>query len=158
MDNKTTGFIIIGVAVLLAIVLVSFTAQLNELLHAECVTPEGFCPHEGSLPPQSYIGFTIVLILGIFGLYLVITGRSMQKISLKEKENIQKAMNSLSGDDKTVYEAIVQEGGTIFQSELMEKTGMSKVTISRVLDGLEGKGLIERRRRGMANVIILKHS
>jgi len=157
MDNKTAGFVIIGVAVLLAIIIGSFTIQLNELLHTECVTPEGFCPHEGYLPSQSYIGFTIVLVLGIFGLYLVVTGRNIQKINLREKENIQKTINSLSGDEKKIYEAIVQAGGTLFQSEIMEKTEMSKVKVSRVLDRLEGKGLIERRRRGMTNTVILKH-
>ncbi len=46
--------------------------------------------------------------------------------------------------------------GIITQSELVEKTGLSKASVSRALDLLESKGLVERRRRGMGNVVLLK--
>jgi uncharacterized membrane protein len=44
----------------------------------------------------------------------------------------------------------------MFQSDLVEGTGMQKVKITRLLDRLEGLKLIERKRRGMTNVVILK--
>ena len=37
-------------------------------------------------------------------------------------------------------------------------TGFGKVKITRVIDRLEGKNLIERRRRGMTNVVVFKGS
>jgi uncharacterized membrane protein len=46
----------------------------------------------------------------------------------------------------------------LFQAELIEKTDFNKVKVSRILDKLEGKGLIERRRRGMTNLVLLKHA
>jgi len=45
----------------------------------------------------------------------------------------------------------------MFQSELVDENGYTKVKVTRILDKLEGRGLIERRRRGMTNVVILKH-
>jgi uncharacterized membrane protein len=33
---------------------------------------------------------------------------------------------------------------------------MTKVKVSRILDSLETKNLLERRRRGMSNVVVLK--
>ncbi len=44
----------------------------------------------------------------------------------------------------------------INQSELAEKTGLSRSDISRALYLLESKGLIERKRLGMGNVVLLK--
>lgn len=58
---------------------------------------------------------------------------------------------------KTIFECIIDSNGTIFQSALTEKTSYNKVKISRILDKLEGRGLIERRRHGMTNVVIIKH-
>jgi uncharacterized membrane protein len=45
----------------------------------------------------------------------------------------------------------------MFQSTLMEKLGIGKVGITRLLDKLEAKQLIERKRRGMNNIVVLKN-
>jgi len=66
-------------------------------------------------------------------------------------------MNNLSNDEKLVLEKIIEAQGIIFQSALVEKTKFSKSKISRILNKLEAKGLIERKRHGMTNVVILKH-
>ncbi|HYC19729.1 MAG TPA: MarR family transcriptional regulator [Candidatus Bathyarchaeia archaeon] len=62
---------------------------------------------------------------------------------------------TLKDDEQTLFKAIIDEG-IVHQSELVEKTGLPKSNVSRALYGLESKGLIERRRRGMGNVILLK--
>ena len=46
--------------------------------------------------------------------------------------------------------------GSVYQSDIMKKTGFSKVKVSRVLDKLEQKGLLERKRRGMTNLVVAK--
>ena len=50
----------------------------------------------------------------------------------------------------------IVKAGIIEQSELPEKTGISKSNVSRALDLLESRGLIEKRRRGIGNVVLLK--
>jgi uncharacterized membrane protein len=62
---------------------------------------------------------------------------------------------TLKDDEQTLFKAIIEEG-IVHQSELVEKTGLPKSNVSRALYGLESRGLIERRRRGMGNVILLK--
>jgi len=42
------------------------------------------------------------------------------------------------------------------ESDLVEKSGLSKVRITRILDKLEARGVLERRRRGMTNAVVLK--
>jgi uncharacterized membrane protein len=77
----------------------------------------------------------------------------MKKIS---KESYEEILRGLSSDERIVLENVIEAEGAIFQSELIEKTKFSKAKVTRILDKLEGKGLVERRRRGMSNVIILK--
>ena len=62
---------------------------------------------------------------------------------------------TLKNDEQKVYKAIIDEG-IINQSELVNRTGLSKSNVSRALYGLESRGLVERRRRGMGNVVLLK--
>ena len=58
--------------------------------------------------------------------------------------------------EKEVISILEKENGTIFQADLMEKLGAGKVGLTRLLDKLEAKQLIERKRRGMNNVVVLK--
>jgi uncharacterized membrane protein len=53
------------------------------------------------------------------------------------------------------YKALIDDG-IINQSELADRTGLSKSNVSRALYGLESRGLVERRRQGMGNVVLLK--
>jgi uncharacterized membrane protein len=63
---------------------------------------------------------------------------------------------SLKEDQQTVYRIILDEDGMMAQSDIVEKTGLSKSNVSRTLDVLESMGLVEKRRRGMGNLIMLK--
>ncbi|MBS3065392.1 MAG: MarR family transcriptional regulator, partial [DPANN group archaeon] len=57
--------------------------------------------------------------------------------------------------EKQVLE-LIQDSRTIFQADLIEKTGFGKAKITRILDRLEGRDFIERKRRGMTNVVVVK--
>lgn len=63
---------------------------------------------------------------------------------------------TLRDDEMKVYQAVLDAGGLMNQGELVEKSRLPKATVSRALDLLESRGLVERRRRGMSNVILLK--
>ncbi len=79
---------------------------------------------------------------------------SKQKIGVDAAK--KRKIKTLPDDEKTLYREVEKSRGAIFQSELVEKTKLSKVKVSRLLDKLEGRGLIERRRRGMTNLVIIK--
>ncbi|WP_128476622.1 helix-turn-helix transcriptional regulator [Halorussus pelagicus] len=61
----------------------------------------------------------------------------------------------LANNEREVYEAVLEAEGVRPQSEIVEQTEFSKATVSRTLDNLESKNLVERKRRGMGNVIVL---
>lgn len=122
----------------------------GECVHAETAT----CPYEqlNKLSVPKYLGLFADIGLFIFGLALFLKKTPEEKAFKKAR----KAAKALGGDESRVFDLVTQSGGMIFQNELVEKMGVSKVKITRILDKLEAKGLIERRRRGMTNVIVLK--
>jgi len=65
-------------------------------------------------------------------------------------------LNKLEGNEKQIFEEIISHEGKVLQSELVEKSSLSKASVSRILDSLESKGLIVRQRHGMKNIILLK--
>lgn len=153
MDNRQLGTVIILVTIAMFFVLVSFTIELNRYLHSFCIAPDGTCPHAGNLPFQSYMGFSLVLILGITGMYVFRKKGETETTKVREWDS---TIKTLEGDERMVFEIVKSEGGVMFQSDLIEKTGFSKVKVSRILDKLQARGLLERKRRGMTNAVVLK--
>jgi hypothetical protein len=161
LNNKIIGGGIIFLSLCFLIILIIFKIQSNDLIglqmqntQGSCLNPEGECLHEKSEIPF-YIGLILIILQFFFGFYVLIEKQGgNKKFSKKHYEN---EIKILSKDEKNVFEKIIESDGTIFQSELVEKTEFNKVKVTRILDMLEGKNLIERKRRGMTNVIILKH-
>ncbi|MEM7816226.1 MAG: MarR family transcriptional regulator, partial [Candidatus Aenigmatarchaeota archaeon] len=129
----------------------------NQYIHSGCIHPEGeTCPMASNLPVQSYAGFTLDFLIAGFGIFLVYKSRQSKKFVLTKRENIEKTLKELDGDEKKIYELISNSDGVIFQSDIVEKTQFSKVKVTRILDRMEHRGLVERRRRGMSNIVLLK--
>ena len=99
-------------------------------------------------------------ILGVSGTYLLLfdsVEKPAGELLLEERKRRWKEIAKiLREDERKIYQAIIEADGIIEQSELPEKTGLSKASVSRALDLLESKGLVERRRRGMGNIVLLK--
>ncbi len=100
------------------------------------------------------------VILGVSGTYLLFfdsVEKPAGELVLEErKKRWKETAKTLKEDEQKIYQTIIEAGGIIEQSELPEKTGISKASVSRALDLLESKGLVERRRRGMGNIVLLK--
>jgi len=137
--------------------MVSLTNQLNGYIHASCTHPEGeVCPMASELPIQSYAGFSLDFVIGGFGVFLVLKSRQIQRFQSEKKHDFEKTLKELDGDEKKVYELISGSDGVVFQSDIVEKTGFPKVKVTRLLDRMEHRGLVERRRRGMSNIVLIK--
>jgi len=163
MKMNKTRLISTGIISLSLILFILFFMLTDEIMKAQAIEcqqvcgvsmPEE-CPHTQSIPPVSYIGFTISFLILLAGIYLWVNS---EKAIGRENKIPKTVMKSLSKDEKKVFEIIVNSGGAVFQSELIEKTGFSKAKVSRILDKLEVKNLVERRRRGMTNIVIVKRS
>lgn len=64
--------------------------------------------------------------------------------------------DELRNGEKEIYEVILKSDGVVEQSTIVEETDLSKSHVSRKLDVLESRDLVERKRRGMGNVVVLK--
>ena len=74
-----------------------------------------------------------------------------------ELGNWDQLIEGLTGEDeRKIVRIIADEGGTLFQSQLVERSGFSKSKVSIVLDRLEARGILVRRRHGMSNAVVLK--
>jgi uncharacterized membrane protein len=61
----------------------------------------------------------------------------------------------LANNEREIYETLMDADGVLPQSDVVDRTDLSKATVSRELDSLETKNLLERKRRGMGNVVLL---
>lgn len=167
MKNRIAGILVIGIAVLIGFVTLSFNRALTTIVTTAC--SHGFsCPMWGTINFQTNVSIGIIIFVVAIGLYLIFFGKEekvvtkiktiKQQIGPKKitKENYKNVMKDLGKDEKMVFEKIIESQGTLFQSELVDKTKFNKVKVTRILDKLEGRGLIERRRRGTTNVVLLK--
>ena len=156
ISGKQIGIIIIIFSLILLALMISITEQLNQSIHSECVCGPGVCPMTSNLPIQSYIGFTAVIILAGFGAFLILNTRRIEAIQTGIRREFENVIKTLTNEEREIYESIKNADGVLFQGDLVEKSGFSKVKITRILDRLEAKKLIERRRRGMTNLVLAK--
>ena len=95
---------------------------------------------------------------GLSAMYLLLhDGTGSVEPPYKQKiARYEAILPTLKEDEQKVFRAVLESDGMVPQSELSEMTGVSKSNVSRALDLLESRGYVERRRRGMGNIIFLK--
>jgi uncharacterized membrane protein len=106
------------------------------------------------------------IIVGASSTYLLLSDSRQlvggQKVNLPteilEQRRVEwlQVAKTLKDDEQRIYQEVLGSDGIILQSELVGKVGLSKSTVSRNLELLESKGLLERKRRGMSNLILLR--
>lgn len=161
MENKGVGYVLIGVSVLMVIIIFMFQSTLTSFVDSSCTLAHGeeFCPMYDTINKQTYLALGIVGILIVVGIALIFSKPQTKTIVktkiIEKKKEINYDLSSLKPEEKQVFK-LIQENKTIFQADLIEKTGFGKAKITRILDRLEGHNFIERKRRGMTNVVVLK--
>jgi uncharacterized membrane protein len=162
MENKNVGYLVIGIAIVMIIIVFIFNSALKEIVGASCsaVGHGDSCPMYNTITQQTNLSLAIVAVIIAIGLFLVFSKPNekviVQKIQHKEtKKKID--TSDLRQEDKEVLK-LIQEQGTIFQADIIEKTNFGKAKVTRIIDRLENKGFVERKRRGMTNVVVLKEN
>lgn len=72
------------------------------------------------------------------------------------REEWEATAERLSNNECVVYEAVLDADGVLAQADIVDGTNISKASVSRALDSLETRDLVERRRRGLGNVVMLQ--
>jgi len=141
------------------IVVLIFNNSLNDIVDVTC-SHGSECTMYTGIKTQTGISLAIIGIIIVIGLVIMFS-KPQEKIvfkKIKEKSVKKKInMNDLNNEEKKLVKIVQDNEGTIFQSDLVDNSGFSKVKVSRILDKLEGRGVLERKRRGMSNVVVLKN-
>jgi len=156
MENKNVGWLIIGISIAMAIIVWIFNQALKITVDATC-THGPTCTMYDTISIQTGVSLVITVIILIIGIVIMFTKPEEKIVVKKIKEKKKKLdLKGLEADEKRVVNLLLKEGNAMFQSDLMEKIGIGKVKTTRLLDKLEAKQLVERKRRGMNNIVVLK--
>jgi len=164
MKNKNVGWLIIGISIFIFIIVFAFNLGLRKIVSETCTHgPE--CSMYSTISLQTWISLAIAFLVLVIGLFLVFSKENeriiVKKIKpfakLEAKEFDKKSLKNLEPTERIIMNLLLENKGSMFQSELVTSTKLNKVKITRILDSLEAQGLIERRRRGMTNIVMLKN-
>lgn len=159
MKNKNVGFLIVGLATIIGIIVLIFNLGLKNIVGETC-THGTTCSMYDTISTQTYISLAIAGIILIIGLFLIFS-KEQEKVIVKTKRIKQKNKKintkNLDEKEKRTVKILQEENGATFQKTLMEKLNIGKVGMTRLLDKLEAKQIIERKRRGMNNIVVLRN-
>ena len=156
MENKTVGWIIIGISVIIGVIVLIFNLGLKNIVGETC-THGPTCTMYDTIAVQTWISLAIAGVILAIGLVIMFIKPKEKIIVKKIKEKKKKLdLSGLNSQEKAVIKMLQEENGAVFQRTMMEKLEIGKVGITRLLDKLEAKQLIERKRRGMNNIVVLK--
>jgi len=157
LENKNVGWLIIGIGVVMVIVVLLFNSVIKDAIGLTC-SHGSTCEMYAGVNVQTWISLSIVGIIVIIG-FVIMFSKPKERIVVKNIKEKKKKLDltGLDKDEKKVIELLQKENGGMFQADLMEKMEIGKVKTTRLLDKLEAKQLIERKRRGMNNIVVLKN-
>ena len=164
MENKQVGYLIIGMAIVVGVIVFLFNNALKTIVASTCVHGPA-CSMYGNIRTQTIISLVLIGAIIMIGFVLIFskekeriiikTKRIKDEFVEKLKEKKEENLKLLDKEEKAVYGILIKEQ-SMFQADLVDKSGFSKVKVTRILDGLENKNLIERKRRGMSNIVIVR--
>lgn len=139
-----------------------FTERLNETLFRGAAEIPNNTTHESIVQFQGRVTsyFYLVIFVSLFGSVISIIAGLMIHFLLKKKEKKELTKSVIevmtTPDEKKVIKELEENGGQLTQSELSERTKMSKVKVHRVVKRLESMGIVSKYSYGMTNKIKLE--
>jgi len=104
-----------------------------------------------------FISLPVIIVLGVVLFIALKKRKNKEKPKEKEakKEDIPE-LKGLSTRQKQIVKILFNEKKPLTQGQLMERMKIPKASVSRNLRTLELKGVIEKEKAGMSNIIRLK--
>lgn len=162
MKNKNVGMLVIGISIIMGFIILIFNLALGDIVNETCSHGPS-CGMYKTIAVQTWISVLLAALVFILGLFLFFS-KPEEKIIIRKikpygelvpKRFNRKSLENLNEEEKRIMNLLLENKGSMFQSDMANNTNFNKVKVTRILDSLEGKGLIERKRRGMTNIIIL---
>ncbi len=181
MKNKHVGLLIITISIVFLFLVFSYNGALEKIVNESCVHGDS-CPMQVTLTTQKTVSYGLIAILVMVGIVVTfflkdatpgvskedvseVVKAAVEESTLTNGNNVelgltdakkQQLLESTEGEEQQLIQLLINGEGSVYQSDLVKELKLTKVKTTRILDKLEGKGLIERKRRGMTNVVVLK--
>lgn len=167
MENKKLGWLFIGFSIVFFIFLIYFNFNMNQQSINLGCNPSEECHKISGLINMVNVGFGFfgfMLALGSYLLFFNKNEQSHEKIMKRlEQEKDEKLkedkfdiiLKALDSYEKKVLELIKEQNG-VTQNTLRLRADMSKAKLSYVLQDLEKKNLIKRKKKGKTLEIWLR--
>lgn len=154
------GVILLSLLLIFVLVIVKADSEKQQAALCEIIDANPELSMETCPAHQSNSSWYLTGALGL-SFFLLAGGFFLLFIPLEHKlrtvQGMQPAdLSKLEGEEKVLCDILASNSGSVYQSDLMKETSWSKVKITRILDKLESKGIVERKRRGMTNIVVLK--
>ncbi|MFH1770781.1 MAG: hypothetical protein ABH828_04450 [archaeon] len=172
--SKHAGIILIIIG--LVVVTLAFAAKTKEDFYIEslieasdgvCILENGYCLHEDRNWTGYIVSWTIGISSILIGLYLIFFEKSYEKFQheqksfakeikqAKKKDEFAAYLAGFSEEEQIILKAVHEQDG-IKQSTLRYRTGMSKSTLSLLLNSLENRDTISRKISGKTKEVYLR--
>ncbi len=164
LNQKKVGSLLAAFSLVLLFILIWVKVNVDQEQSFLCKVVEESptltmdqCPaHDSNTSWLLLIGFGVGFLVLVSGLYLLFSPKGEPLLSSAGLKKKEVDISALTNEEKKIYELLTLKEGSLYQSDLIKETGLSKVKISRILDKMEGREIIERKRRGMTNIVLLK--
>ncbi len=162
INNKNLGALLVGFSLILIFILAFVKintdregAFLCEIVSNDPALDMSQCPaHKTSTSWLILSSFGIGFLIFASGLYMIYMPGKIEKDKKTEFNDVD--VSKLDESEKKVYNLLKDKQGSMYQSDLIRETGLSKVQMTRILDKMVSKQIIDRHRRGMTNIVVLK--
>jgi len=98
--------------------------------------------------------FATVIAFGLFMLFAYKHGQ--KRVKGEMKKTLPEYINGLPQRQREIVHLLKKAGGQLTQKQLEERMSIPKSSISRNVDGLSRKGIVERQSLGLSNIVRLK--
>ncbi len=160
MNQRKIGLIILTVSIFVLVLLFFLKFHTDKQMLSACEQSCGksggvscsldSCPYhqENSVSWVLIVMGVLVAFMGGTGIYLSLPKKTEKIVEEKEYD-----LSKLNDEEKKIFLFIKDHKEGVYQNHIVKEFNLSKVQTTRLLDKLEGMELIERKRRGLANII-----
>ena len=140
--------IMLAVTILLGFI---FIASFSSLYVSEAIRNNNACGCVIPIPYMILLLSSLGLFTGSLAFYILIS--RYLKARTRLSRNIEGTLKFLENDEKTIFKALVDNKGSLSQSQFEKITGMHKVKVHRLIDKMYLKGIIDKKTTGRMNRI-----
>ena len=161
LNRKKIGILLVGLSLLLFLILILSKTEVDvqeaflcEAVHSNPTLTMEQCPvHTSNLSWLFVVLFAISALILALGVYLMF---ALPRPNEAKEDVSPLDFSKLDEQEARVCNLLKEHEGSMYQSDLMKELNLSKVQMTRILDKLETRKIVERKRRGMTNIVVLR--